>query len=310
MTPSESSELPQIHELDAQALDLLVEAGFDPSAIDTMPEHLRDRARRLLSTLGKLDAYPTPPASETLVHATLARIDQEERRQRDRLRLEPAARRRWNIPNVVAVAAVLLVGVGILYPVANEVRSTNSQAMCASGLRSLGSGIAGYSADHGGAMPLTASLVPGAGAVPAADAGVLDNARHLEMLASKGYCDAGCTKCNGARTLSYRVPLHPAQVQLAALPRSPIAGDANPVQPLAQRSGSVINADLRSTNHGQRGQNLLYSDGSTGWTISPVIRIGPSGREDNIWVIRGNDGRHSLDLRNRSEDMWDILLAN
>lgn len=303
-------ETREIHPDDEQALELLIEAGFDPSATEAMPEHLRDRARRLLGSFAKLEQYSVAAPSETLVHATLALVDRESRNQRERMRFEPFSRKRWSLPNVVAVAAVILVGVGIVYPMANEVRATNSQAMCASGLRSLGSGIAGYSADNGGSMPLTASIVPLSGALPAPDAGVLDNARHLEMLASKGYCDAGCTKCNGARTLSYRVPLHPAHVQLAALPRSPIAGDANPVQPLAQRAGNIANADLRSVNHGQRGQNLLYSDGSTGWTISPVIRVGPSGHEDNIWVIRGQNGAHSLDVRSRSGDVWDILLAN
>ncbi len=300
---------PKINELDAQALDSLVESGFDDSAIERMPEPVRARARGVLASMRRLESHPPLPPSDTLVDATLARISQAERQQRDRFRFDGALRRRWSLPNVVAVAAVLLVCVGVLYPVANEVRSTSSQAMCASGLRSLGNGIASYASDHSGALPSMASLMP---ALPgqAPDAAILDNARHLDMLARKGYCDAGCTKCNGARALSYRVPLHDRHVSLAGLPRSPIAGDANPVQPVAIRAGTVANADLRSVNHGQRGQNLLYSDGSTGWTISPIIRVGPSGHEDNIWVIRGRDGRPSLDAKMRTGDVWDILLAN
>lgn len=303
------NESEKMSDADAEALDYLVESGFDAAAVERMPERLRARARGLLATTKRLEEFRPAPPSDTLVDATLARIDQAERQQRERMRLERVSSRRWNLPNVVAVAAVVLVAVGIVYPVANEVRSSSSQAMCASGLRTLGNGIASYASDHAGALPAMASLAP---ILPgqSSDGAILDNARHLEMLARQGYCDSGCTKCNGARSLSYRVPLHDRHVTLAGLPRSPIAGDANPVQPLAARSGGVSNADMRSVNHGQRGQNLLYSDGSTGWTISPVIRVDRSGREDNIWVIRGRDGRPTLDFKMRSGDAWDILLAN
>ncbi|MSR28292.1 MAG: hypothetical protein EXS03_01795 [Phycisphaerales bacterium] len=307
------SETHDIHPDDAEALDFLVESGFDSASIERMPERLRPRARRLLESLRRIDSYPASAPSDTLIDATLAIVAQEEHRRSQRFRLDGRSGRRWNLPNAVAVAAVFLVGIGVLYPVANEVRSTNSQAMCASGLRGLGGGFSAYAADHMGSMPQMASLAgpllggPGATKV---DSGILANARHLEMLASGGYCDAGCTKCNGARALSYRVPMHARHTQLASLPRSPIAGDSNPVQPLIQRGGTLLSADMRSQNHGQRGQNLLYSDGSTAWTISPVIRAGSGGPEDNIWVIQGRRDGSSVDFSQPSGELWDIFLAN
>ncbi len=312
-----NSEEPILDPLDAEALDFLVAAGFDPAAIDRMPSALRANARRLLGDLSAIDLYPTEPASETLVDATLARVAQAERQREDRFALpkELSLRRKLHIPNFVAVAAVLLIAAGVAFPVASQVRASSSQAMCANGLRNLGSGISAYASDNMGSMPMTAglaSLFPtGSGSTPpSGDSGIIENARHLEMLSQKGYCDANCTRCNGARNLSYRVPLHRKQTYLTGIGRSAIVADANPVQAILTRGVTPATLELTSHNHGQVGQNVLFSDGSSFWTITPILPAGPTRTRDNIWVIRGINGSDSINLKASSGSPYDIFLAN
>lgn len=307
-----SNEQDQLDPLEAEALDYLVESGFDSASVDRMPPHLREAARRLLGELSAVDRYPAEPPCDSLVDATLASIERAERNQRERLAFpsESARRSRWRTPNFIAVAAVVVVAVGVLFPVANQVRWSNSQGLCASGLRNLGSGIAGYSADNRGMVPMTAGLGGLFSGDSKGDEGVLENAAHLEMLSRQGYCTPACTKCNGTRGLSYRVPLNKAQMVLAAHSRSPIAADANPVQAMTRRGATAPSHLLGSDNHGNRGQNILFSDGSVDWSLTPILQFRPSGIVDNIWVIQQRSGGESLDFRGRGNSPFDIWLSN
>jgi hypothetical protein len=60
-----------------------------------------------------------------------------------------------------------------------------------------------------------------------------------------------------------------------------ILGDLNPVvdAALAGRFAEPLSVSL---NHGGRGQNVLWSDGSDLWLPQPVVS-----RDDNIWLPRG-----------------------
>lgn len=308
------SEEINIDPVEAQALDFLIAAEFDPTAIDRMPEHVRESARRLLRELRGIDAYSVAPPSEALVDATLARIAQEDRHQSQRMNIsnsKPSSwRRRLRIPNVVAVAAMLIVAAGVAIPLSNQVRQSQAQLMCANGLRTLGGGLSAYAADNHGIMPMTAGLGSFLTEPSTTDDGIIDNARHLDMLAKNGYCDSKCTRCNGARNLSYRIPMHKSQTNLSTMNRSPVAADANPVQALVRRGIMPATFDLDSPNHGQRGQNILFSDGSVVWMESPILPGGPMGLPDNFWVIREKNGRESGNLRAHSGSALEILLAN
>ncbi|MSR69851.1 MAG: hypothetical protein EXS17_05845 [Phycisphaerales bacterium] len=306
------SEEPILDPLDAEALDFLVAAAFDAAAIDRMPSYLRANARRLLGELGAIDSYPTQPACDALIDATLARVAQAERQREDRFHLPThlSLRRKLHIPNFVAVAAIMMIAVGVVFPVASQVRASSSQAMCASGLRNLGSGISAYASDNMGSMPMTAGVASLLPITSSGDAGIIENARHLEVLSQKGYCAANCTRCNGARNLSLRLPLHRKQTYLNGIGRSAIAADANPVQAILTRGITPATLELLSPNHGQLGQNVLFSDGSSFWTITPILPVGPTGVRDNIWVIHGKDGGDSINLKASSGSPYDIFLAN
>jgi hypothetical protein len=299
-------------ERDAAALEYLIEAGFDRSCIERLPAALRANAERLLGELDAIDRYPVEPPSELLVEATLARVARADEQSRERWRLPQwnAPRSRWGLPNLVAIAALLIVAAGVAIPVTAQVRRSHSQSLCANSLRGLGGGLAAYAADHRGMLPMTAGLASFLGGSSEQEPSMAENARHLELLSSKGYCDANCTRCNGARDLSYRVPTHRSQLQLAATTRSPVAADANPVQSLVQRGFMPPTFDLNSPNHGQSGQNVLFSDGSAVWLASPRIQVAPNGWTDNIWVIRGRDGGETIDFRRAGPSALEILLVN
>lgn len=303
-----------IDPVEAEALDFLIAAEFDPNSVERLREPLRPYARKILAELQHINSYPVTPPSDALIDATLARIAQEERRQSDRMNFsnsQPVSlRRRLGIPNVVAVAAMLIVAAGVAVPVTNQVRHSQSQFMCANGLRTLGSGLSAYAADNKGILPMTAGLASFFTDSTATDSGIIENAQHLDMLAKNGYCDSKCTRCNGTRNLSYRIPMHKSQMNLSSMQRSPVAADANPVQTMMRRGITPVNFSMSSHNHAQRGQNVLFSDGTVVWMTSPNLTNGPRGLFDNIWVIRDKNGVETINLRANPRNVLEILLAN
>ena len=312
MTPHEPAAL---HPLDERALDWLVDHGFDLADIGSAPSALRDRIERLSGSMEPLSRYAVTPPSETLVDATLARIARTDAdaERAERMRIEPAAvrLRAFRLPEMIAVAAVLFLGVGVLFPMAQQLRSSSAATLCSNSLRKLGSAMHGYAADNAGSAPAMAGL--GSLFSPAGNPTPEDLTRHhrsLDALVHKGYCVAGCTKCNGARTYSYRVATHPRQLRLAVLPATPIVSDANPLVDAMRRGQGDADASANSANHGGNGQNILFTDGSTVWTVSPMFRDPRTPQLDNIWLFRLRDGSEGLNLRQMSRRPGEVFLAH
>jgi hypothetical protein len=108
---------------DQRLLDELLESGFDPDVLERMEPEARERGERLIHLLGLLHDYPVEDGDDTLVHATLARIDRFERDRVDRMRIEAdgetgssARRHRFRLPDLVSAAAILLIAIGLLWP--------------------------------------------------------------------------------------------------------------------------------------------------------------------------------------------------
>ena len=304
-----------LHPLDERALDWLLEREFDLSGLEGAPPELRERIERLSGAMSPLSAYAVSPPSETLVDATLARIARADAdaARADRMRMEPSAvrLRSFRLPELVAVAAVLLLGVGVLFPMAQQFRSSSAATLCSNSLRKLGSAMHGYAADNAGSAPAMAGL--GSLFSPAGTPTPDDLTRHhrsLDALVHKGYCVSGCTKCNGARTYSYRVATHPRQLRLAVLPATPLVSDANPLVDAMRRGQRDADATANSANHGSRGQNVLFTDGSTVWTTTPMFRDPRVMPLDNIWLFQLRDGSEGLDLRQMSRRPAEVFLAH
>lgn len=285
---------------DQRLLDALLEAGFDRARLSrtlgralTAQDHQRLAA--LSRLMGFLDDYPVDDAEPALLHAALARIDRHEDETARRLRFDvamddQAARRgfRIRLPDFVTVAAIVLIAVGVLWPVLGSMRNSAMDAACANNLRSVGYGFSQYSNDNNGSLPY-------AMAGPVGTWETLRNAMNLNPMVQGGYCDAGHMNCPGHRHLeggaiaagepsySYRWFSQRGLNRWNTSRVTVILGDLNPLVDAA-RSGWEAPPLSVSVNHGGRGQNVLTTDGATLWLEQPLIGGAGKGGSDNIWI--------------------------
>jgi hypothetical protein len=291
---------------DERVLDALADDGFAPDAKDALPADDRDRAERLEALMHLLRDYPVEDSDDTLVHATLARIDRHEDEKSARLKFDTNAEgrgaRRIRVPDFISVAAVLLIVLGVVIPVLSHVQQRSVDLRCSNNLRYAGYAFSQYAADHDGKLPVAV-----AGKSISWDS--MANILNLAPLIAGDYCDDGHLNCPGAEHAdgvgsSYSYQCQPSGEELVwgQGPRTTlILGDRNPLVD-AFRSGELIDSLTISLNHGGRGQWVLGSDGAPIWLETPVI-----GRGDRIWVP-GN--RSTLEAGALPQDRGDAFLAH
>lgn len=296
---------------DQRLLDALVEGGFDRQAIESCSPCDAQRLDAILGLLGLLNDYPVEDGDETLLHATLARIDRYEDEREARLRFESQVdgmsgeRAGWRIPlpNFITVAAVLLIAVSVFWPMIDSVRQRSMDMACANNMRLLGYAFGQYAGDNNGALPLA---MAGSGA----SWDTLRNVVNLKPLLDGHYCSAGHLNCPGHHDLqvqqvgpsySYRWFIPDAQVNWSSGRVTIVIGDRNPLIDSAL-AGRVAPALSMSMNHRGRGQNVLASDGATLWLEQPVVGVA-----DNIWLPHGTD---TLRSGIAPEDPLDVFLAH
>jgi hypothetical protein len=229
------------------------------------------------------DAAPQP-ADDVLVDATLARIARSESERVERMRLTrgegAAGGRRIRLPDFVSVAAVILIAVGVLWPVLGHVRQRAIDAGCVANLTALGSAFQTYAQDFEGAVPMqTAGW--GAGVV---------QPRWLdpEALVRLGYCDAGHLNCPGHRRAgeagySRQLVISGDGAPMLTAGARPVVGDRNPlIDAMILASRGMVDPRANSESHSKRGQNVLSTDASVSWLTEPIV-----GGDDNIWLIQG-----------------------
>ena len=271
---------------DQRILDTLVDAGFDASAIESPSPDDRRRADAVISLFELLEDYPVEDGSDTLVHATLARIDRHEDDRSARMTFGSSTRaggprRRLRLPDFISVAAVILIGASVIWPVATHMRQRSIRLGCDSNLRTVGMAMGQYVSDWGAVPTVRTGLfefwTPGA-----------KNAINLNPLMDYEYCDPSHLHCPGHEGLfgdsySYQFQTAGRQPTWGGVRITVLLGDRNPVID-AVRAGQFIQALSASINHGGRGQNVLSSDGSTKWLVQPIV-----GLRDNIWLPDGVD---------------------
>ncbi|MCZ6697743.1 MAG: hypothetical protein O7D94_02295 [Planctomycetota bacterium] len=208
---------------------------------------------------------------------------------------------------LVGLAAAILIFVGIFVPGYYTARGSARKAICASNLRELGNGYAGYAETNGSQWPF-AGLVPAG--TPWARADSRDqfyarNSRHVYPLVRGGFVPAAAFICPGrpgdivfqfgdpdayndfpdARNNSYATnfvagPWH----QQMFLPSMPIAAGMTPLVDQDRRliRGRPVSAN--SPNHGRGGgQNVLHANLSVRFYRSPIL-----GRDnDDIYRLKG-----------------------
>ena len=141
MTQRNREQAPELSPQDARLLDELVESGFDARAIEGLDPDERRRVQAIANLFELLEDYPVEDADDTLAHATLARIDRHQEDRAARLNFESAReapRRRFRMPDFISVAAVILIGASIAWPLASHMRQRAIDTGCSDNLRRMG----------------------------------------------------------------------------------------------------------------------------------------------------------------------------
>lgn len=309
-TPRGVEAAPALGHDDEDALEALVNAKFMPQRVAS---GVRERAGHIARLVGLLDAPPAHVAGERassasdLVARTLARVQDEERASRERLKFAPVEapveaggrRFRLQLADLVAAASVALIGGAVLVPMLGAVRETNRRMACQANMMSAGLGFGQYAMDFRGSLPLATASPAGS---PWWDVGTPErsNSANLFTLARTNYTPLSSLACGGnpgacaspeaAATMDWRsqeqvsysyqnmfAAERPRWVQNA---RVVVLVDRSPIIPLA-RLGQPIDPMANSLNHMGRGQNVLFNDQSAQFIRSPVLE-----NYDNVYLPR------------------------
>jgi hypothetical protein len=316
-----ASDQPQTPSLE-QLLDLhLGQLPIEEHAVleRRVAEHpaLARQSDRVANTLKLLDHYRVPPAGERLVQATLQRVARA--RQADQLVYHPApepapepavaaaGRREWffSLRDLVAVAASIVLVLGILSPMISRGRALAHRSICANRLASLGQGLGSYAQSYEGRLPVAAASAMSPSASQAGQTVAAPSPRqraHLFALLKTRHVsrpqDFVCPANRQGQPMVIRIT--PNQVNFVSRtncnysyqdpsgsrltaegnPQFPVLADENPyLQPAARLVGSWPGDN--SLNHpGAPGQNVLRLDGSVRWQKSPWCG---TSSHDNIW---------------------------
>lgn len=269
-----------------------------------VPGSLRDRAAKIEAIGALLTSVPVgSQVSQTaLVNSTMARLGSERTLKvaRGSLSTTGGSLGRFKFSDLVSVAAMLMLGTAVIWPIVASGRSHMQQIACRSNLGDAATGLGLYSGDNRGELPMaTASL----GGSPWWDVGVPErsNSANLYTLAREKYTRPGVLACGGnpncktcestgnerdwsnLKEVSYSFRImfggknpawhSPGNVVVLA-DKSPVVGRAI--------LGQVVYPTENSPNHDGRGQNALNLDGSAKFMTTPITATG-----DNMWLPRG-----------------------
>ncbi len=289
----------QLSPQDQSALESWVMSGYQSSRV---PGSLRARARKHEALAAHAMHVPGVEASARLVERTLDRVQAEADAQDARMMLETARTGRGGIrlADLVSVAAVLLIGTAVVWPVLSAVRHEARKTACMANMGSTGLAFGQYASSHRDSLPMaTASLNGG----PWWNVGAPDrqsNSANLYELTRTGYASLADLACPGNPkapreglgaeagdwrsfeevSYSYQIMFGPARITWSAPVRGVVIADRSPVVARAMR-GEWFSPDENSPNHNGHGQHILFSDGSSEWRRTPELAS-----KDNIWLPR------------------------
>ncbi len=312
---------PSLARESATAFDSFVESGW-----------AQDGGSAPAALVGALDAGlgsdTDSQGRKALVEATLAKVQSQLDADGRRFRLpapEEAAGPRatgLRLGDLSAVAAILLLGSAIIWPMLSAARDQAQRQMCASNLRGAAMGFTMYASDYADALPQArASFLGG----PWWDVGEPrhSHSANLYRLVKQGYASLGDLACPG-NSAAVNGRIDPAADDWKAIdevsfsyqhfgPRRPrwnqgaevlVLADKSPVVVRARR-GEEFDPSASSRNHRGLGQHLLMSDGSLRFEVRPDREGG-----DNIW-LPANLGPDELRLtgRERPADSRDAFVG-
>jgi len=286
-----------LSDTDARDIDRLVGAGWNtgsPSA-----------AAKLLALLDA-GASVESAARTSLVDRTLDLVQADIEREHNRFRIRPSddrmsMPRRLRMSDLGALAAMFLIGVGILWPVVTGMRAENQRVASAANMQAAGLGFGLFANDHDDKLPSYEKRDPSGVWWKVGDA-PRSHSANLFTLVRRGYAsveelaspgnpnapirawDENAQDWRAWNEVSYsyqlfgtevpRLASHAGTTKLVMTDRSPVIDQA--------RQGRPIDPLRGSPNTNGWGQHLLFADGQVVFSRSPVLSNG-----DNIWLPRG-----------------------
>ncbi|MFQ5806348.1 MAG: anti-sigma factor family protein [Phycisphaerae bacterium] len=216
-----------------------------------------------------------------------------------------------NFREIAAVAAMIVLAVGLGVPSMLHMRERGQRFACATHLANIGRGMQAYAMANHDSLPF-AGWSANSSWRPTVEPGVevRPNRRHVYVLLRNGHVPARIFICPSASDLPMpedQVPYHNnflesrnlsyAYQNMAGVrpslrdnPDLPVLGDDNPFfdngWPLFAVMRSLGLSDPAKTNsrvHGGAGQNILTIRGNVKWMTTPNCGLGG----DNIWTIQG-----------------------
>ena len=285
---------------DSQALDALVEAGFDDQQVDP---HLRPRARQVMKLLGLLDHLPAPSPGDLVTARTLHAVEKARQQARfddqiDRLGSQAAAGLRW--PELISVAAVFLIGLSVLWPMLSHSRDTARQVACAGNLGRAAMGFSAYATEYKGYMPRTRTgdVWWETGRTDRTGA-ARSNSAHLFLLADQGFVDLSDLACPdnphalrrarsgmtdyanaGQASFSFQNQFTPKPLRWGLDPETAGLADKNPFFGPGKYDAQPKSGDLSPNHLRLRGHNVMFNSGSVLFLRGPKLKTG-----DNLWLV-------------------------
>jgi hypothetical protein len=285
---------------DEEALDAWVLAGYDAGRA---PGSLRARLSRHQAVMQALTAVAPGGDRARLVDRTVARVEDWRRSGSRRLVFEPAPEsRRIGWRDIVSVAAMLLLGTSVVWPMVAAARDAAQRTGCTGRLGTVAAAMGSYANDWRGSMPLAVTEMTGVPWWAVQPTKPVANSANLFTLPRTGYSRLGELACGGNRTacrqneaatgawdwrnlgeVSYSFQIMLTRERPSWLGtrggsgRQAVLADRSPVVLRAVRGEWVYPLE-NSPNHGGRGQNVVFTDGSVEWHTTPIVG------QDNIWL--------------------------
>jgi hypothetical protein len=273
---------------DAEMLDRLVDVGFELDQLEYLSPEEEQRASRILKMIGILDAYPVEDATDTLIDATLARIDQYELQRSARMQIHAPELRttktgfRLRMPDFVTVAAMILITVSVFTMINSRAQNQSMTNQCASNMAMMGRGLVNYALDNNGETPTEKAT-----AVASLFGGLVPERTDAKILAEQGYCEHSHLNCPGhvSESGGFSFQTQPAAMWDAIQNQGRVLvliSDQNPIleKLLANKSFNKLKP---SPAHGLLGQNHLCDDGSITSVPAPIFK------GDFIWILEAQN---------------------
>lgn len=287
---------PELSEADSEALESWIMHQMNAEAV---PAALRDRARRHGALAEAAIGVQNLGDASNRTDRTLAHVQSWIDAQSEGMTFRRPHRRGrpvLRLSDIISVAAVVLIGCSVVFPIMGALNERQRRAVCLTNLGRTASAMSSYASSNRDSLPIaTASL--GGGKWWDVDSNH-SNSSNLYTLARDGYTTLASLACPGnpsaataapspeARdwrrleevSYSYQIMFGPAKPNWAYGPRTVVLADRSPVVLRAIR-GELIDPMANAPNHKGAGQHALSNDGSVLWATSPVLKNG-----DNIWL--------------------------